>query len=89
MCIERGFGEFTSFYSMAAGTGLCILFSASVSYGRLVQVRAWYFIVELVASKKTSLQTVLLRILHSFSFRVKIFKNFRHPIAGRHVQPFS
>lgn len=39
------------FYSMAAGTVLCILFSASVSYGRLVQVRAWYFIVELVASR--------------------------------------
>lgn len=76
------------FYPMAAGTGLCILFSASVSYGRLVQVRAWYFIVELV-QVGTSLQTVLLWILHSFSFRVKIFKNFRHPIAGRYVQPFS
>lgn len=51
MCIGRGFREFTSFYSMAAGTGLCILFLASVSYGRLVQVRAWCFIVELVASR--------------------------------------
>lgn len=52
MVTGRGLGELTSLYFTAAGTGLCILFSASVSYGRLVQVRAWHFIVELVASRK-------------------------------------